>query len=288
MPPVAIVTDTTHYLPREMLADAGVHEVSLYINQDGVVTRESEMTDYDAFYDQMRTSSTLPKTSQPSVGDFLEVYEPLLEAGNDIVSVHMASGVSGTFDAASKAAAEVAARGSQRRVAVVDSRSVAGGYGAVCLAAVAGAKSGRDVDQVVDHTLRAVDSVKIWFSVDSLDYLQRGGRIGRAQAWVGGALKVKPILSVVDDQVTPIERVRTERRAFERMVDFLRSRHEDGADAWLVQHIQAPEQAAAVVAAGREIFLSDPIFVSEIGAVVGVYGGPGLIGVGGLSAALLA
>ena len=154
--------------------------------------------------------------------------------------------------------------------------------GAVVLAAAAAANAGGDVDQVFDRASRAADAIKIWFAVDTLEYFQRGGRIGRAQAWVGGALKVKPILSIVDNQITPIERVRTERRAFERMVDYLHARREDGADAWIVQHIQAPEQAELLVAAGREIFLSDPIFVSEIGPVLGIYAGPGLIGVAGL------
>ena len=287
MPPVAIVADTTHYLPGELITEAGIHSVSLYVNQGGTTTREADMPNFDAFYEGLRTVGELPKTSQPSVGDFLEVYEPLIEAGNDIVSVHLAGGVSGTVESAHKAATEIASRGGQRRVSVVDSRSVAGGYGAVLMAAAAAARAGGDVDQVAAHTQAAVASVKIWFAVDTLEYLQRGGRIGRAGAWVGGALKIKPILSIVDDQVTPIERVRTERRAIERMIDFLRARKEDGADSWLVQHIRAPEQAEVVVAAGREIFMSEPLFVSEIGAVIGIYGGPGLIGVGGMQSSLL-
>ncbi len=287
MPPVAIVADTTHYMPAELVAEAGIHSVSLYVNQGGVTTRESDMPNFDAFYEGLRTAAELPKTSQPSVGDFLEVYEPLIEAGNDIVSVHLAGGVSGTVEAAHKAAAEIATRGGQRRVAVVDSRSAAGGVGAVALAAAAAARAGGDIDQVVARAELAVASVKIWFAVDTLEYFQRGGRIGRAGAWVGGALKIKPILSIVDDQVAPVERVRTERRAIERMIDYLRARHDDGADGWFVQHIRAPEQAEIVVAAGREIFMSEPLFVSEIGAVLGVYAGPGLIGVAGLPLALL-
>ena len=288
MPPVAIVADTTHYMPRELVEEAGIHTVSLYVNQGGVVTREADMPNFEAFYAGLRTAKELPKTSQPSLGDFLEVYELLLEAGNDIVSVHIAGGVSGTCETARQAAAEIAARGGQRQVTVVDSRSAAGGTGAVVLAAAAAARAGGDMHQVADRAQRAVESVRIWFSVDTLEYFQRGGRIGRAQAWVGGALKVKPILTVIDDQVSPIERVRTERRAFERMVDYLRSRHEDGADAWLVQHIQAPEQAEAIVAEGRAIFGTEPLFVSEVGSVLGVYAGPGMIGVAGLDSALVA
>lgn len=287
MTPVAVVADTTHYMPSELVAEAGIHLVSLYVNSGGVATRESAMPDFTQFYEDLRMAHELPKTSQPSVGDFLEVYEPLIESGHDIVSVHLAGGVSGTCDAADKAAQDIAARGGQRRVAIVDSRSAAGGYGAVVLAAAAAARAGGDIDQVVERAQRAVDTVKIWFAVDTLEYFQRGGRIGRAQAWVGGALKVKPILSLVDNQITPIERVRTERRAMERMVDYLNARKDDGADAWIVQHIQAPEQAEQLVAAGREIFQSEPVFVSEIGPVLGIYAGPGMIGVAGLPPALL-
>jgi len=287
MPPVAIVADTTHYMPRDLVEEAGIHNVSLYVTQGGVAMRESDMPNFDAFYAGLRTAAELPKTSQPSVGDFLEVYEPLIEAGNDVVSVHLAGGVSGTVEAAHKAAGEIAARGGQRRVAVVDSHSLAGGVGAVALAAAAAARGGGDIDQVVARAEQAVATVKIWFAVDTLEYFLRGGRIGRAEAWVGGALKIKPILSIVDDQLAPIERVRTERRAIERMIDYLRARHDDGADGWFVQHIQAPEQAEVVVAAGREIFMSEPLFVSEVGAVLGVYAGPGMIGVAGLPASLL-
>jgi DegV family protein with EDD domain len=122
---------------------------------------------------------------------------------------------------------------------------------------------------------------KIWFAIDTLEYLKRGGRIGGAQAWFGSALKIKPILTV-ESEITPIERVRTSGRAFERMVDYLRARQEDGATAWAVQHIQAPEQAERLVERGREIFKSEPVFIGEIGPVIGTHVGPGLLGVSGV------
>ncbi len=101
--PVAIVTDTCHYLPRELVTANEIHEVSLYVHRDGVSQRESEITDYDAYYERLGTSAELPTTSQPSIGDFLAVYEPLLDAGNEIVSIHLAGGMSGTVSAASQA-----------------------------------------------------------------------------------------------------------------------------------------------------------------------------------------
>jgi len=284
--PVAIVTDTTHYAPPEFVAEQGIHEVSLYVNEGGNAIRESEIVDYEQFYDRLRTVTDLPTTSQPSIGDFLEVFTPLAEAGNDIVSVHLAGGISGTVESARQAAQELMASKPQRRVEVVDSRKACGALALAALAGAAAARSGGDIDAVAARVRQASAEVRLWFAVDTLEFLRRGGRIGAAQAWLGGALKIKPILTV-DGEITPIERVRTAGRAFERMVEFLRSQQADGADGWMVQHIQAQEQAERLADAGREIFGCDPIMVSEIGPVIGAHVGPGLLGVGGAPAALL-
>jgi DegV family protein with EDD domain len=286
MPDVAIVVDTTHYMPRELVEAHGMHEVSLYVNAGDSHEREIDMPDFDAFYERLRSSAQLPTTSQPSIGDFLAVYEPLVEDGRDIVSIHISGGISGTVEAARQAAADLSARKPQRRIEVVDTHSACGMIGLIALAGAAAARAGGDIDAVAGRVQQAVDIAKIWFAVDTLEFLRRGGRIGTAQAWLGGALKIKPILTV-DGEITPIERVRTSGRAFERMVDFLRTRHDDGCDTWVVQHIQAPDQAAALVERGRAIFGSEPAFVSEIGPVIGTHVGPGLLGVGGVPRSLL-
>jgi DegV family protein with EDD domain len=286
MPEVAIVVDTTHYMPRALVESNGLHEVSLYVNSGDRHERESDMPDFDAFYEGLRTSAQLPTTSQPSIGDFLAVYEPLVEAGRDIVSVHISGGISGTVESARQAAADLAGRKPQRRIEVVDTRSACGMIALVALAGAAAARAGGDIDAVTARVRSAVDVAKIWFAVDTLEFLRRGGRIGTAQAWLGGALKIKPILTV-DGEITPIERVRTSGRAFERMVDYLRARHEDGCDAWVVQHIQARDQAEALADRGREVFGTDPQFVGEIGPVIGTHVGPGLLGVGGIPSAML-
>src|SRR4051812_9902142 len=287
MSQVAVVTDTTHYAPRALLQAHDIREVSLYVNLGDHHERESAMPDFDAFYTKLRGMDQLPTTSQPSIGDFLAVYEPLAEAGRDIVSVHIAGGISGTPETARQAATEIAARYPDRRVEVVDSRTACGGIALCALAGAAAASTGADVDAVRARVEDAADAMKIWFAVDTLEFLKRGGRIGTAQAWLGGALKIKPILTI-DREITPVERVRTAGRAFERMVDYLKARHEDGADGWVVQHIQAREQAEKLVDRGREIFGCEPVFVSEIGPVIGTHVGPGLIGAGGLPRALMA
>lgn len=284
--PVTVVTDTTHYMPRDLMDAYGIEQVSLYVKDGEELTREADMADFQAFYDRLRAKGDLPTTSQPSVGDFLEVWEPILESGSDIVSVHLSGGISGTVESARQAAAEVAAGGSQRRVEVVDSKSVCAGLGFIAIAAASAARGGRDVEAVRDRAQQAADENRIWFSLDTLEYVQRGGRIGKAQAWVGGALKVKPILTM-DGEVVPVERVRTSKRRFERMVELLRERQEAGATVWGIQHIQSPDEAEALADAGREIFGTDPMVISEAGPVIGTYGGPGMLGVGGIRPELL-
>ena len=282
MPDVAVVTDTTHYLPAELVAQRGVREVSLYVNDGDRQQREADIADLDAFYDGLRGASSLPTTSQPSIGDFLAVYEPLAREGRAIVSIHISGGISGTVEAARQAAAQMQGA----TIEVIDSRMACGALGLVVLAAAAAAANGEDVGAVAARAREAAQATRLWFAVDTLEYLRRGGRIGTAQAWLGGALKIKPILTL-DGEITPIERVRTSGRAFDRMVDYMRSRRDDGADGWVVQHIQAPDVVERLLAEGRGLFSSEPVFVSEIGPVIGAHVGPGLVGVGGLPTALL-
>jgi DegV family protein with EDD domain len=283
---VAIVTDTTHYLPPGMVSAGGVREVSLYVRFGDEQHAEAELSDLDAFYDRLRDASTSPTTSQPSVGDFLAVYEPLLAAGHDIVSVHLSAAISGTYESALRAKAQLAERGLGDRIEVFDSATTAGGLGIVVLGAAAAASAGADLRTVLARAQATRAGMRIWFGLDTLEYLRRGGRIGGAQAWIGGALKIKPILSI-ESEIVPVERVRTSARAFERMVAFLQELRDDGADAWIVQHIQVPDEAQRLVARGREIFGSEPLFVSEVGPVVGAHTGPGLVGVGGVAAELV-
>lgn len=285
--PVAVVTDSTHYLPADVLARHRVHVVSLYVKRGETLERESEIADLDAFYERLRSEPDVPTTSQPSVGDFLAAYEPLLDAGHDVVSIHLSGGVSGTFGSALQAREQLAERGLGERVAVLDSRSGAAGLGLAAIAAATKAARGAGLAEVAEHATRAAALARIWFCLDTLEFLRRGGRVGGAQAWVGGALKVKPILTV-DGEIKPVERVRTRGKAFERMVEHLRTLHADGVDGWLVQHIQAPGEAQRLTEQGREVFGTEPLFVSEVGPVLGVYLGPGMIGVAGIPTAALA
>ncbi len=222
------------------------------------------------------------------MGDFLAVYEPLIEDGqrhpvDPPVGRHLRHLRSG------RAGARPADRARRRGRAhhghgLRDRRGgarVHGDRGRATRSRAAPTSSARR-----DAARELRRSLKLYFAVDTLEFLRRGGRIGGAQAWIGSALKIKPILTI-EREITPIERVRTAGRAFERLVDFLQERRDSGADVFFIQHIQAPEVVERLAERGAEIYGRPPEFVSEIGPVIGAHVGPGLIGVTGLPSTLL-
>jgi DegV family protein with EDD domain len=289
MPPVAIVLDSTHYLPREIVTRHGFHTVSLYVRWGDPPRddREADLPDFDGFYDHLRSARELPATSQPSVGDFLAVYEPLIEQGADILSIHLSGGISGTVRSAEQARDQLLERGvAPARIEVLDSATACAGYGLMAIAAANVVEDGGDLQAAAARAREARGQLKILFAVDTLEFLRRGGRIGGAQAWIGSTLRIKPILAI-ESEIVPIERVRTWNRAFERMVDHLSSLREDGNDRFFIQHIQALDQADKLARRGEEIYGRPPEFVSEMGPVIGTHAGPGLIGVTAMRDAVL-
>lgn len=283
----AIVLDSTTYLPESYLNEHEIERISLYVILGGSQRREMEITDLRGFYRELKESKESTTTSQPSVGDFLDVWLPLLADGREIVSIHLASGISGTHETAVQARQRLVDEGEHgQRVHIVDSRSGAGGTGLCVLAAVAEAERGGNPEAVVSRFAEARDGLDIRFAVDTLEYLRRGGRIGGAQALLGTALKIKPILSF-REEVVPIDKVRTTSRAHQRLVDFATERARRGPQAWCVQHVDWPGQAAEMVERCRPIFGCEPAFVTEIGPVLGAHSGPGLLGVGVIDASSL-
>ena len=277
---VAVVTDSTTYLPRPLVKRWAIHEVSLYVGWDGDLRPEHEYDDLDAFYVRLRESTVLPTTSQPSVGDFLACFEPLVSADHDVVSVHLASGLSGTCESAAEAARILADARHRGRVEVVDSQTGAGGLGCVVIAAARAAERGAELKAVVDAARHARERLQMWFCLDTLEYLRRGGRIGAARTMLGTALKVKPILTF-GNEITPVGRVRTRRRALERMDAYLYELNDRGATDWIVQHAQSVEDADHLVAQGTAIFGAGPLFCTQVGPVLGTHLGSGLL-VGGI------
>jgi DegV family protein with EDD domain len=288
MSPVSVVTDSTSYLPPELIERDGIEVVPLYVVFGGDRTvPEVEITDYPAFFEELRTAEKLPTTSQPSVGDFTAVFEPLLADGGEVVSVHISGGLSGTPEAARQAKEALTRDGrGGERVEVVDSTTAAGGLGFMVLAAAKAARDGASAREVAEHVAEARRELRLWFAIDTLEFLRRGGRIGAASAWIGSTLKVKPILTV-ENEMTPVERVRTSSRMFERLVDYARGCAESGADAWSAQHINAPGLCAELVERCTEIYGHGPTIVSEIGPVLSAHTGPGLLGTGALPSRFL-
>jgi DegV family protein with EDD domain len=280
---VAVVTDSTAYLTPELIERHGVEVVPLYVVFGGDRTlRETDITDYPSFFEELRTAESLPTTSQPSVGDFAGVYEPLLASGSDIVSIHISGGLSGTPEAARQAAEALERDGKGgERIRVIDSTTAAGGLGLLVLTAATAAGAGATAEEAEQRVSEAREQLKMWFAIDTLEFLKRGGRIGAASAWIGSTLKVKPILTV-ENEMTPVERVRTSSRMFERLVEYARGCAESGADAWSAQHINAPDLCAQLVERCTEIYGHGPTIVSEIGPVLSAHTGPGLLGTGAL------
>ena len=264
----AVVCDTTAYLPTELVAERGIETISLYVSVDGEQEREVEITDYADFYERLRASESgrdhlaaldrrLPRRLRAAArrrqGDRLD---PHLRRHLR----HLRGRRPGPPAADRRGHAAASGSTSSTR------ETAAGGMGLCVLgaaaAAAAGAAARRRSSRGPSGRAR---TLKMWFAVDTLEYLRRGGRIGGARAWIGGALKIKPILTL-EEEITPVERVRTRARSLERLRDYARQRHEAGADAWVVQHIQDDETADALVDDCREIFGCEPVFISEIGA----------------------
>lgn len=277
---VVVLTDTTTYMPAELIESLGVEQIPLYVGWDGDLRPEDEYEDLEAFYERLRDSPDLPTTSQPSVGDFKARFEPALDAGHDIVSIHLAGGISGTCESAREAATALADQGGGR-IEVVDAETGAGGLGCVVVAAADAARRGASIDEVAAEARRARGTLDIWFCLDTLEYLRRGGRIGGAQALLGSALKIKPILTF-GTEISPVGRVRTRSKARERMEAYLVELHERGATDWVVQHAQSPDDAERLVERGRAIFGTEPLFCTQVGPVLGTHLGSGML-VGGMT-----
>jgi DegV family protein with EDD domain len=278
---VAVVTDSTTYLPPDLIEREGIGQVDLYVGWDRDLRPEREYTDLGDFYRRLHDHPGVPTTSQPSVGDFVACYEPLVSAGRDVVSVHIAEGLSGTCASAREAASTLAQQGHPGRVEVVDGETGAGGLGLLVLEAAGASARGEALDAVVAAVRDARRRLDIWFCLDTLEYLRRGGRIGAAQALLGSALNIKPILTF-GSEIAPVGRVRTRRRALERMVAYLHELRDRGASEWIVQHAQSHDDADHLVQEGTAILGVPPLFCTEVGPVLGAHLGRGML-VGGLA-----
>ena len=273
---VQIVTDSTADLPAEMAQELGIPIVPLSVVFGEESYKEGIEISHDVFYERLGRSKELPTTSSPSVGDFLDTYRDVLKETDEIVSVHVSSKLSATYSNATQAAAILADEGA--RIEVVDSRTVSLGMMFMCQAAVKAAAEGASVEEIRGIIDGMSPRISVYVVLDTLEYVRRGGRIGRARAFLGTMLRVKPILSFDGGEVHPEERVRTRSLALDRLFQMVTS-NPSIKEAGVAYSINAEEAEALRRRLAEELEGVD-VQMTRIGAVAGVHGGPGVLGVG--------
>ena len=278
---VAIVTDSTADLPPDLARLRQITVVPLTLNFDGQSLLDGVDIRPDEFYRRLHSVTTHPTTSQPSPGRFADVYKSLLADHDSVVSIHISQKLSGTYESARQAAAMT----DTNRVRVIDSELVSMSLGLITLAASSLAASGKDAAAIEAKVLEMRPSIQTYFSVATLEFLRRGGRIGNASALVGSVLQVKPVLCIRDGLVTPLERVRTFDRALNRVVELTREVDRGHGVCVIVGHADAEADAERI---GRELdAIAETLMIQPLGPVVGAHAGPGVVGVGCYPAELL-
>jgi len=274
---VAVVTDSTAYLPDELVEGYGIHVVPLYVVLAGHSGREGWDIGPGDVARALSARGQTVSTSRPTPGDLVAAYRRALDEGADrLVSIHLSSELSGTSDAARLAASQVG----EHIVTVVDTRSAAMGAGFAVLAAARSAAAGADAGTVARTARETAEATKTFFVVDTLEYLRRGGRIGPAATILGSALAVKPVLHVQDGRVVPLEKVRTSGRALNRLVQRAVEAAGQGPVSIAVHHLAAPEKAERLAAEIRDRLPQlRELHVSELGAAIGAHVGPGAVGI---------
>jgi DegV family protein with EDD domain len=274
-PGVAVVTDSTAYLPSGAAESMGVRVVPLQVIVGGGVRAEGVEIEPADIADALRAGHAV-STSRPSPTLFAAAYQDAFAAGaSSVVSVHISAEMSGTLDAARLGSLDV-----DGDVRVVDSRSVGMGMGFAVLAGVEAARAGADADAVVEVVQRTLAATQAFFYVDTLEFLRRGGRIGAARALLGSALAVKPLLCLRDGRIEPLERVRTSAKAMARLQDIAVEAAGDEPVGVAIHHLAAANRADDLAQAlDLRLPKLDELVTTEVGAVVGAHTGPGMLAV---------
>jgi DegV family protein with EDD domain len=277
---IAFVTDSTAGMPPDQVEKYRVGVVPLQVIFGTETFRDGIDLTQREFFDRLKSARTLPTTSQPTVADFEEPYQKLVADPDvdSIISVHISSRLpSGTYSSAVQAAERVAA-GHNKKITVIDSWSAYMGEGLRVIDGARAAEGGATHEEVVKLIEDMRHRVKILLLVDTLEYLQRGGRIGGAQALLGGLLNIKPILHVDEGRIEPLERVRTRRKAMERLAE-LGAEFAAGKPVQIaVGHAEAEEDARALTEMARQKLNVVEEFTSDLGPVISTHTGPGVLG----------
>ena len=269
---IRIITDSTSYLPPERLEEYEIEVVPLEITLGGTRFREGEMSNRE-YYSRLRSTSDFPTTSQPPVGDFVKVFERYGPQETYICLV-ISELLSGTLHAAESAASLLP----DYDITVMDSRSTAMGLGFQVLKAAEMGRQGFGRDQIIQEVVKLRSEVMIRFVVDNLEYLVRGGRLGKTSGMLGNLLQVKPILGIIDGRIDALKKVRSKRRAVENIVEELKSKVDKGRISEVAVCHADVESEAMELKEQVEAFFPKPILVSEVGPTIGSHTGPGVLG----------
>lgn len=272
---VKIVTDSGADIPKHLVEELDITVVPLTIHFGDEEFKDGVDLDTTQFYSRLQAGGQ-PRTTQPSPADFEAAYVKLQDEADAIVSCHLSSELSGTMQSAVLASTMDSVK---VPVHVIDSRSASLGIGMLAIEAARMAKDGASAEDIVQHVQGIVQRQQVFFLVDTLEYLQRNGRIGRASAFVGGLLNIKPLLTIDDGVVAPLERARGRNKARARLVELVASGVGDNKVRMAIMHADAAEEAEALAAELRSKVDVDELIVSQLGATIGTHAGPGTLGV---------
>jgi DegV family protein with EDD domain len=275
---IKIVTDSTAYLPEATIREHDIHVVPLYVHFGEEAFKEGEELSHEEFYARLKEAADLPTTSQPSAGEFHQVFKELVDAGHEIVTLTISAKLSGTWNSAMAAKDMLP----DADISIVDTESTSIGLHLMVSAAIQAIAAGATRQEIVDQIEEIKKRMCVLFVVDTLEYLAKGGRIGNAKAFVGTLLKVKPILALQDGAIEPVEQVRSKRKALNRMLELVEAHlGSNGYEARVaLTSALVPEEARAFgQGVQARLGCAEP-FISDLGPVIGTHTGPGVIGIG--------
>lgn len=272
---VAVVTHSTSSLTQTMGQEYGLHIVPIYVTFGSQTYRDGIDLDAAAFYHLLRDSKRLPTTAQPTPADFVQAYTALAKQAEAIVSIHLSALMSATVESARIASQQL----SGVPIHVIDSRSVSMGLGLLPIAAARAAAAGQTAAEVVRLVEGLIPKMNLIFTVETLEYLQKGGRIGGATAFLGSVLDIKPVLYMKDGRVEPLERQRTRKRAVKRLLELMAERVGSSAAVHVaVLHCAAAEEARDLAREVAVRFQCAELLMAEAGPIIGTHAGPGTVG----------
>lgn len=275
---IKIITDSTSYIPKEYIEKYNINVISLNVTIGNNSRRELDI-DNIFFYNEMNASNDIPKSSQPAPEEMLSTFENLVKEGHSILGIFLSSSMSGTYSNANMIKNMVLENYPNANIHIIDSKTNCMQMGFAVIEAARTASNGKSIDEVINSCNRVLNNSRFLFSPDTLEYLKKGGRIGKASALLGTILQIKPILTVSNGETSIFTKVRTRKKAIDTMVETaLKEIRENGLGDIIVHHINCEEEGLKL-AKRLESKLNTNIKIQSIGPVIGLHVGPGSIGI---------